>query len=225
MAAKCTKMLLIGKGLLCCAAGSMLLSLSATTITMRSATPDVSQPLDVMARVRMLLDAATDRASLHDSVSTLGKDALAAVISIARSSNEPWLRRDWAIRLLGSFQCRESAIALTQMAEDPDPTFRCSILDAISEHPLFVSAPALVRRLDDRAICRTLVMTDPTREYNVFVSDEAVRHLEHLTGLSLETSERPPGGHRATEPWKAWWAKTEAVLIGGTHESKPCVAF
>jgi hypothetical protein len=49
------------------------------------------------------------------------------------------------------------------------------------------------------------VSTDPAEEHQVYVSDEAVRLLEQITGQSLD--KEATNGHRSTKPWKDWWAK------------------
>ncbi len=176
-------------------------------------------------QVEMILDATTDRARLHDSVTAMGKPGMRALILIAMSADQTCSRRDRAIGLLGSFRCRESVTALEHLTEDEDPSVRRRALEAIAEHPLPVSAPVLVRHLSDPEVCLHLVVTDPAREYDIYVSDEAVRHLERLTGLSFDGNELAAGVHRATEPWKRWWVKARESLSRDSIAIEPCTAF
>ena len=51
------------------------------------------------------------------------------------------------------------------------------------------------------------IVTDPARKSDLYVSDVAVGVLERTTGHSFE--KETFGVHRATKPWKDWWAKNK----------------
>ena len=112
--------------------------------------------------------------------------------------------------LLATFDNRESAGALSTIANGRILSFRCTALQSLASLSERWALPVLVGKLDDKSVCMQIVVTDPAREYDVYVSDEAVRLLENVTGLKFE---KPSDGlyvnHRATRPWKKWWEENK----------------
>lgn len=169
----------------------------------------------VQSRVEAVLDSWSGRASSREAVLKITPDPTPALSRTATSNHESELRRLHAISLLATFKSGESEKALGQIASDHEPKFRCSAMQALAELNSNYAIPLLIRKLDDHAVCMQLSVTDPAREFDVYVSDEAVRLLELITGQSLD-QEPPPGVHRATKPWKDWWAKREGKAKPGT---------
>jgi len=96
-----------------------------------------------------------------------------------------------------------SALRRGEIASDRDPQFRCLAMYSIVESEGRLSVPLLISKLDDKGVCQTRTLTDPPKQIGVFVSDEAVRLLEDAAGQHFEKN---IGEHRATDPWKKWWA-------------------
>lgn len=137
-------------------------------------------------------------------------DGLRVLLSIATDVHQPYLRRWHAVFLLGTFDNRESADALSVITNDKSPLFRCYALQSIASLSERRAVPVLIGKLDDVSVCMGLSVTDPAREFDVYVSDEAVRLLELVTGQRFE--KQPKGlatSHRATKRWKKWWAKNK----------------
>jgi hypothetical protein len=164
-------------------------------------------PEEIRSGVEALLDSWSDRASTRDKILNLGPETriVKTLVSIAQSESETDLRRSRAIALLATFNTKESFSGLSQVTEGGEPSHRCLAIHALAELGSKETVPVLVRKLDDRSVCMTLVSTDPYQEHSVFVSDEAVRALERVTGTSF--GETNSVGHRPTKPWKAWWSR------------------
>ena len=159
----------------------------------------------VQSQVESVLDSGPGRDESHALVSKISDHPVPVLMSIARSKRGSYVRRTRAIYLLATFKTQESERALAELAEHSSAAFRCPALRAFVELKSQEAIPMLISRLDDHAVCMQTSITDPAREQDVYVSDEAVRLLEQLTGQSFE--QQSANGHRATKPWKDWWAK------------------
>lgn len=164
---------------------------------------------EIRPQVEAILDFWSDREAGHAAVSELGSEGMKALVAIAVSGDQSHLRRSRAIWLLGTFNTSEAVRGLTRITEDRKPLYRCLALQALAEIGSDETLTVVVRKLDDRAVCMKTVSTDPVTEKEVFVSDEAVRALERITGLSFENECPSRKGHRATQPWKQWWEKRQ----------------
>ncbi|MEW5979728.1 MAG: HEAT repeat domain-containing protein [Acidobacteriota bacterium] len=161
---------------------------------------------DARAQIQAVLDSWQDRATAREAILKLGPSGFAAVQSIAKAGAENHSRRSRAIALLATFKSRESIQALEQITGDKAPLYRCLAIQALTEIGSEEPLPILVRKLDDRSVCMKTTSTDPAEEHDVLVSDEAVRGLEKITGLSFERG-KSNVKHRATRSWKDWWRK------------------
>jgi len=159
----------------------------------------------IASKVDAALDSWASRNNTRVAVLKITANPVPLLASIAESNGEPDIRRSRAIALLATFKVTTSERALIQLVDDSTPKFRCLALQSLTELNSHVALPVLVRKLDDKAICMKLTMTDPAREQEVYVSDEAVRLLEMITGQTF--GKEPKAGHRATNPWKEWWSK------------------
>ena len=169
---------------------------------------------DVRRKVELALDSWTDRASAHESVEKLGQRGFVAVASIAENSKEPSLRRRLAISLLATFNTQESVDSLIKILNDERAVFRCLAIHSLIEIKKRRAVPALIRKLDDQTVCLKSVQTHTKEQIDVYVSDEAVRALEGITGVSFE-EEKDLWiiGHRSTQPWREWWAKNSVLFV------------
>ena len=150
------------------------------------------------------LDSWSDRAGTRGAILKITHDPVPLLASIATTKDDPDVRRLHAIAILATFKTERSKQALDQLADDPNPKCRCAALQSMAELESRGAIPVLIRKLDDQAVCMEAASTDPPEEHDVYVSDEAVRLLEHITGQSTATES--VGGHRATRPWRKWWA-------------------
>jgi HEAT repeat protein len=114
-----------------------------------------------------------------------------------------------AIGLLGTFKSAESVNGLAQITEAKKPLYRCLAIQSLAEIASKETLPVLIKKLDDRAVCMKTTSTDPARDNSVFVSDEAVRALETITGQAFGNVDSL--GHRPSKPWKEWWTKQEKL--------------
>ncbi len=159
----------------------------------------------VQSQIESVLDSSPGRDKSHDLVLKITDRPIPVLMNIAQSKGGSYVRRTRAIYLLSTFKTEESERALAELAEHGSATFRCPALQAFVELKSQGAIPMLISKLDDHAVCMQTSVTDPARQQDVYVSDEAVRLLEQLTGQSFE--QESTNGHRATKPWKEWWAK------------------
>jgi len=164
------------------------------------------------SQIEAALDSWSTRESTRVAILKISQHPVSLLIAISKSAREPGLRRLHAIALLGTFQTGESENALSQLSDDRDAQYRCLALHSIAELKSQKTLPVLIRKLDDHAVCMKEVSTDPAEEHSIYVSDEAVRLLVLITGQSF--SQETTGAHRATKPWKEWWAKQSAGMTG-----------
>lgn len=155
--------------------------------------------------VLRVLDSWSSRKDARAALLSLGPSGLDALQAVAKSEQESHLRRSRAITLLATFQTASSIQTLGDITWDKKPIYRCLALQALAELRSKEVLPILMTKLADQSTCMTILRTDPPREHEVFVSDEAVRALELVTGVTLE--EGLEERHRATQPWYEWWSK------------------
>ncbi|MGE5325462.1 MAG: hypothetical protein ACM3NO_00365 [Deltaproteobacteria bacterium] len=163
---------------------------------------------EMRPQVEGALDSWTSLASTRDAILKITPDPVPTLIGIAKSNPKgisKFLRGRHAIALLATFKSEPSEIGLAEIAKDGVPQFRCFALQALGGMKSRNAIAVLIGSLDDHDVCMHTVVTDPAREHDVYVSDEAVRILELVTGQSF--GEKQVNGHRATKPWKDWWAK------------------
>ncbi len=170
----------------------------------------------VQAQMESVLDSGPGREKSHELVSKISDNPVPILMRIAQSTEGSYVRRTRAIFLMATFKTEESASALVEIATQGEPTFRCPALQAFAELKGKTAIPLLTGRLDDHTICMHTALTDPAREQDVYVSDEAVRLLEQVTGHSF--GRVSPDGHRATKPWKKWWARHKENAKQNTEE-------
>jgi hypothetical protein len=168
------------------------------------AAPQTTPRADVLAAI----DHWQNRTSTRDSILKIGGDPLPALVSIANSKDESVIHRTHAIGLLATFHDARAEAGFIQLTNDGNPMFRCFGLQSLSELKSRGAVPTLISKLDDRETCMTMNSTDPPQKSPIYVSDEAVRLLELVTGQSFEP--KFMYGHRKTEPWKKWWLEQKA---------------
>lgn len=162
----------------------------------------------MQSKVEIILDTWEDRENARDAINELGNQAMHAVISIAVNNQEILVRRRRAINLLATFKTQESIKALVTILHDKDPSLRCFAIHSMMEIGGRRVIPPLITKLDDSSVCLKAAQTDPYEEIDVYVSDEVVRALEKITSISFEEEKSLwIVGHRATQPWKDWWAR------------------
>lgn len=167
------------------------------------------------SQVESVLDSGPGREKSHELVSKISDDPVPLLMSIAQSKGS-YVRRTRAIYLLAMFKTEESEQALTELVVRGSPEFRCPALQAFVELKSRDAIPLLMRSLDDHAVCMRVALSDPARQRDVYVSDEAVRLLEQVTGKSF--GQPPATGHRATKPWKKWWLSQQGNAPPSTKE-------
>jgi hypothetical protein len=158
--------------------------------------------------VEVAIGSWQSRASTRAAILKIGGDPIPALVSIASSKDESVLHRTHAIAVLATLQSPSSELGLKQLTNGSDPVFRCFALQSLVELKSRDAIPTLIDKLEDHDTCFKLNASDPPREYDIYVSDEAVRLLEFVTGRSFEP--KFICGHRKTQPWKAWWLKQKA---------------
>ena len=163
----------------------------------------------VRSQIEAALDSWSSRANTRDAILKVSQDPLPVLIAISKSRHESDARRSHAIALLATFRAPLSGSALEQLTDDSNPKYRCLALQSIVELKSRSAVPVLIGKLDDQAVCMKSVSTDPGEEHQVYVSDEAVRLLEQVTGQSFD--KESTSGHLATKPWKDWWAEQKAT--------------
>jgi hypothetical protein len=164
-------------------------------------------PQHLRSQVEGVLDSWSDREHTRRAILKLSLDPLPALVSIAKSDRESEIRRTRAIALLGTFGEAPSEHALDDLTDDRNPKYRCLAIQSLAELKPPSTVPMLIRKLDDRDVCMKTISTDPAEEHDVFVSDEAVRLLEQITGQSFD--QESTSSHRGTRAWKTWWASRQ----------------
>ena len=167
---------------------------------------NIAAQIPQRSEIAAALDAWAGRAGTRDAISKISRDPLPALIYIAQSIGESEIHRSHALALLATFKDARSGRALDQIANDSNPTYRCLALQSLAELKSRGAVPTLISRLDDQGTCIRTRITDPAEERDVYVSDEAVRLLEQVTGQSF--AQESGDGHRPTKPWKDWWSKS-----------------
>lgn len=173
----------------------------------------------IQAQIESILDSWQSRTVAREAVLKAGSESevLSALGTIAGSGKQPFGRRSHAIALLATFKNSQSVKLLARVAKTGKPPHRCGAIQALAEIASKATLPVLVSKLDDHSVCMQIQSTDPARTSDVYVSDEAVRALEHVTGQSFGQESSP--GHRATQPWKDWWAKQHQER-GAAHDNR-----
>jgi len=159
----------------------------------------------VRSQIETLLDEGSSRAHNRDVILKISDAPVPVLISIAESDRESYVRRTRAIFLLATFKTPESEHSLNNLADHASPQFRCPALQALVELKSQDAIPMLIGKLNDHSVCMQTVSTDPAREDDVYVSDEAVRLLEKVTGQRFDRESI--GSHRSTRPWEKWWSE------------------
>lgn len=170
---------------------------------------DLAAQTSLRSTIAEALDAWSGRAATRASILKITSDPVPMLVTIAKSKSESDIRRTHAIALLATFTGKPSERALGQIANDPNPRYRCLGLQSLAEQKASSAVPMLISKLDDHSTCMKTVSTDPAEEHYVYVSDEAVRLLEQITGQSF--GQESGNGHRLTKPWKEWWTKQKAT--------------
>jgi hypothetical protein len=161
------------------------------------------------SEVAAAIDSWQSRASISAAILKISGDPGPALVAIANSKDESTIHRTHAISLLATIKSSGAEFGLEELANVGEPVFRCLGLQSLVELKSRDAIPTLINKLRDHDTCMKLNSSDPPREYDIYVSDEAVRLLELVTGQSFEPNFIY--GHRKTEPWKKWWVKQKAV--------------
>jgi hypothetical protein len=151
--------------------------------------------------VGVLLDDWKDRATARQRLIQLGPEAQAALQSVAIANNEAMLRRRRAISLLATIGNSESIKTLDAISNMDPPAYRCFALQALAEIGTEETLPVFMRKLEDKTVCMYKAASHAETE-DILVCDEAIRLLEHLTGLSLAVEKDRV---EKIDKWKAWW--------------------
>jgi hypothetical protein len=161
----------------------------------------------IQTQVESVLDSWQSRAAARQGLLKLASESevVNALGAIAESRKQPFGRRSHAIGLLATFKNGRSVKVLARVTDAAKPPYRCGAIQALAEIASKATLPVLVSKLDDHSVCMQTQSTDPARTSDVYVSDEAVRALEQITGQTF--GQESSTGHRAIQPWKEWWAK------------------
>jgi HEAT repeat protein len=163
----------------------------------------------LQAQLEAVLDDWQSRASAREAALKIANDRQIpqALGAIAEGTEQPPGRRRHAIQLLATFKNGTSIAVLTRLTDHAAPPSRCLAIHSLAEIGSKQTIPILVGKLDDHSVCMKIQSTDPARTTDVYVSDEAVRALELVTGQTL--GQQVDSQHRSAEPWKAWWSKQQ----------------
>ena len=161
------------------------------------------------SKVAAAIDSWETRASTRAAIVKIGGDPMPALVAIIESKQDPYVRKWHAILLLPTFKSSGAELGIKEIINVGEPIFRCFALEALVELKSRDAVPILIVKLDDHDTCRQENSSDPARQSDISVSDEAVRLLEHVTGLSFDGEQF--GSHRKTEPWKKWWMKQKGA--------------
>jgi len=156
--------------------------------------------------VKEALSKWQSRATTREELLRLDCDIVENLGDIAKNTSELLPIRLRALNLLATFQGDRVFKEFCALADNETPIIRCLTMQALVELAPQKSVVILIQKLDDHAPCVRIGSSHNRINAEVFVSDEAVRLLENVTGLSFE-EERFPGDHRNTKPWKEWWKK------------------
>ena len=183
----------------------MMLFLILCSIAPVGANAQPSTP--IQSQVESVLDGWQGWKAARESLLKSGteSDVVGALGKIAQAGEQSYARRSHAIELLATFKSDESVKMLEGVTIGADPVFRCVAIRSLAAIGSKSTVPILINKLDDRAVCMQMQSTDPARADDVYVSDLAVGALEQVTGQTI--GEKSSSGHRATQPWKEWWAK------------------
>jgi WD domain, G-beta repeat len=167
-------------------------------------------------QIQDALDRATNQILLREVVDDYGEEGKRILVQIAGDENQSPKRRGQAIQLLGEHRSKAGEDLLFAMLDDPKTI--CGAIPPLQEYRDPELIPKLIALLDDRRSCGDLIRfsiggPDKEEKIGVYLSDEVVEALERLTGKRLE-KERDMFviGHRATQPWKAWWSENSSAF-------------
>jgi len=197
--------------------GSKMLNPKATIALMiccRLSTFELqAQSMPIQNRVESLIDSWEGRPTARESLLKVGSEpeVLKALGAIAASSRQPFMRRRHAIGVLATFKSDQSVGLLARVAESAEALYRCDAIQALAEIATKSTVPVLVGKLDDHSVCMQFQFSDPASTADVYVSDEAVRALESVTGQTF--GQKSSDSHRVTNPWKSWWAKQQRERV------------
>lgn len=176
--------------------------------------------------LKQQITAALDAiVNISESVITMKKlgastpDLAHVLGTIATDRSETHQHRWRAMLALGQVDDISSATSLVGLLDDPKPFYRCTAIQSLSAIKSQAAVPFLVGKLTDKMTCLQLEQSHRP-SLPVFVSDEAVRALEVITGYSFETEKDLARiGHRSVQPWQTWWEKRDQKWHG--KESPP----
>jgi dipeptidyl aminopeptidase/acylaminoacyl peptidase len=168
------------------------------------------------SQIQDALDKGTNRVLLREVIDDYGEEGKRILVQIAGDVNQTSNRRGQAIQLLGEHRSEAGEKLLLAMLDDPRTV--CSVVNPLQGYRDPQLIPKLIAMLDDHRSCGEFVrfsIGSPEKEQKtgVFLSDEVVDALEHITGKHLE-QERDLFviGHRATQPWKDWWSENRGAF-------------
>ena len=162
---------------------------------------------DAHSSVEQALDVWQSREVAHEKVAALGREGVAELLKIAVDDSQHLKIRWHAVTLLPTFHRGNPEVlpALESILTKAKPsTYRCFALHSLSQIGR-EALPVVVEALDDNSVCMQSTVTH-TGTFDVYVSDEAVRILEKLTGRTLEEDQpvwKKP--HRNADLWRVWW--------------------
>jgi len=178
----------------------------------------MSQECQETARnqIQNALDKSSNRILLREVVDDYGEEGKRILVQIAGDESQSPDRRGQAIHLLGEHRSKAGEELLLGMLDDPKTI--CAAIRPLQEYRDPQLIPKLINLLDDRRSCGELTRFsvgghDKEQKAGLYLSDEIVEALERLTGKHFE-QERDLFviGHRATEPWRAWWTGNRSAF-------------
>lgn len=188
--------------LILCFAFALLLQFSVLALGVRAQNNLRSQVSDA---VRLFpKDAKTSRNQLI----SFGDPAVPLIVEIIQSdTNLDPIKKSFLVDVIATLHGEKSSEALISLLADGDPYVRGLVASYVSKRKLQTAIPHLIALLEDKAVYKTVVQTDPSSEEPVLVRDVAIEALQATAGLVLS-----PGGTKDQQAtaWKRWWKRRQS---------------
>lgn len=181
--------------------------------------PCASQQCEETARgqIETVLDKVTNRPLIREVIDGYGDEGKRILVDIAAEESSSAKQRGEAIRLLGEHRSEPARQLLLRLLQTREQV--CAAVAPLVQYRSPELVPLFVALLDDHRSCGKLISfgmhsAQGNKETEVFLSDEVVDALERLTGQRLEQeTDLFVIGHRATKPWKEWWASNREAYL------------
>ena len=136
---------------------------------------------------------------------SFGEPAVPFIVEIIQSDpNLDPVKKAFLIDVIASIHGEKSDAGLVSLLSDGDPYVRGLAVSYITKRKLQAAIPHLISLLEDKAVYKTVVHTDPSSTQVVLVRDVAIEALQATTGIAV----RPRGTKdEQVRAWMRWWGK------------------